>query len=416
MRNQETALVLGRGITALGVIRSLGRLGITAHLVGSDDGFVCHSRFHRGLSMEGAPAPTETTLTSFLRSLPRATLVLIPCSDEWAAAVRSLEPDLAERFPSSLAPESALQVFIDKGRFARVLEALAVPHPKTVPTVSESDLGAQPVEFFESAFLKPRQSQAFARRFGVKAFRFRDRDQALAAWRTAHEAGFEMILQEYIPGPPTAHYFIDGFVDRTGAIRARLARRRLRMDPPDFGNSTSMFSVPLQEVAGAVASLDRLLNEVGYRGIFSAEFKHDARDGQFKILEVNTRAWWYVEFATDCGVNICGMAYRDARGLPVDSVTRYRTGLRCVYPYYDWGARKHLPRTARPSIWAILGFWIGARQPIFRWDDPIPALMSAWHYLRGVLRRRRMKQAPALLAAEGDRGASSSRTTHDREA
>jgi D-aspartate ligase len=384
----ESALVLGRGITALGVIRSLRRLGITACLVGSDDGFVCHSRFYRGLS-PAAQTPTEANLTPFLRDLAGDPMVLIPCSDEWAAAVRALPADLAERFPSSLAPESALESLIDKGRFARTLASLAVPHPRTALAATEADLLAQPADLLAGAFLKPCQSQGFARRFGLKAFRFRDRDEALAGWRTAREAGFEMVLQEYIPGPPTAHYFIDGFVDRTGAIRARMARRRLRMDPPDFGNSTAMFSVPLEEVAAAVQSLDRLLTSIGYRGIFSAEFKHDARDGEFKILEVNTRAWWYVEFATDCGVNICGMAHRDARGLPVESVTRYRVGARCVYPYYDWGAWKHSPREVRPGLLTVVSFWVGATQPIFRWADPMPALMSAGHYLGERLGRRR---------------------------
>ena len=237
--------------------------------------------------------------------------------------------------------------------------------------------------------MKTRHSQAFARTFGCKALLFRDQDEALARWRNAQEAGFEMVLQEYIPGPPTAHYFLDGFVDRAGEIRARFARRRLRMDPPDFGNSTAMISVPLEEVSGATKSLDRLLTAVGYRGIFSAEFKRDERDGKFKILEVNTRAWWYVEFATNCGVNVCGMACRDARGLPVESVMSYDVGARCVYPYHDWGARKHLSKEARPSLRTLLGFWVGATQPIFRWDDPLPALTSAWRYAMYRLRRLR---------------------------
>jgi len=46
--------------------------------------------------------------------------------------------------------------------------------------------------------------------------------------------------------------------------------------------------------------------------VFSAEFKFDERDGLFKILEVNARPWWYVDFAARCGVDVCRMAYRDA--------------------------------------------------------------------------------------------------------
>ncbi len=86
------------------------------------------------------------------------------------------------------------------------------------------------------------------------------------------------------------------------------------MFPLDFGNSTCMVSVAADEVAPAVASVERLLAHVGYRGIFSAEFKYDERDGLFKILEVNARPWWYVEFTARCGVDVCTLAYRDALG------------------------------------------------------------------------------------------------------
>ena len=114
-----------------------------------------------------------------------------------------------------------------------------------------------------------------------------------------------VVLQEYIPGSFTEHYFVDGYVDRAGQIKALFARRRLRIYPPDFGNSTAMVSVALARSAQAVDSVRRVLGAVGYHGIFSAEFKRDPRDGQFKLLEVNTRPWWFIDFAVRCGVDVC---------------------------------------------------------------------------------------------------------------
>ena len=89
----------------------------------------------------------------------------------------------------------------------------------------------------------------------------------------------------------------------------------------------------------------RFLAALEYRGTFSAEFKRDERDGVWKLLEVNCRQWWYVGFAASCGVNVTRMTYRDALGLPVGPVDRYRIGVRCVHPYYDWQAcARLLPR------------------------------------------------------------------------
>ena len=107
------------------------------------------------------------------------------------------------------------------------------------------------------------------------------------------------------------------------------------MHPPDFGNSTHMISVPLSEVEPAAQSLRAILAAIQYRGIFSAEFKLDARDGIFKILEINARVWVFVEFAGRCGVDVCTMAYRDALGLPITDFPVYRSGVRLVSPYVD---------------------------------------------------------------------------------
>ena len=122
------------------------------------------------------------------------------------------------------------------------------------------------------------------------------------------------------------------------AIKALFARRRLRIYPPDFGNSTAMVSIPLDDVQQAVDSLRTVLHAVGYRGIFSGEFKRDPRDGRFKLLEINTRPWWFIDFAVRCGVDVCRMAYDDALGAAGHRCEQYKVGATCVFPYYDFFA------------------------------------------------------------------------------
>jgi predicted ATP-grasp superfamily ATP-dependent carboligase len=381
-------IVLGRGITALGVIRSLARSGLAAYVVGAGDDVVCRSRHYRphpaGAGLRLCPAG----LAPFLRDL-QAPAVLLPCSDDWVSAIGELSPDLQERFPSSIATKAALRTLIDKGDFAGALRALDVPHPATDLVATDEDLARLDRSRLAGAFWKPRLSHAFLPHFGVKAFRIPSPEEGLSLWRQAREAGFDLVLQEYVPGPPTAHYFIDGFVDGQGVVRARFARRRLRMDPPDFGNSTYMETVPLDAVAPAAQALDRLLAGLGYRGIFSAEFKQDARDGVFRILEVNSRAWWYVGFATDCGVNVCEMAYKDALGLPIPPLRGYAVGARCAYPHHDFRSWLHSDARRRPALPALVWSWIGACQPVFRWSDPVPVIVSVWRWLKDRRRRAR---------------------------
>jgi len=370
------------------MIRSLGRRGIPVYATGTKGSFVSYSRWHRAVPAEWGEPPTPPTLCDYLSRIPSEGMVLIPTTDDWAIAVAQLPPALAARFPASLPPLASLEALVDKGRFATLLQQLGVPHPRTVRLGPEDDRARLPAEAFTDAFLKPCDSQVFRARFGVKALHFKTPDDAMALAREVRQAGLEVVLQEYVPGPPSHHFMVEGFVDRTGRVCGRFVRQRLRMFPPDFGDSTYMVSVPLERVRGAVDSLDRLLAHLSYRGVFEAEFKYDERDGQFKLLEVNARPWYFIGFAGDCGVDFCAMAYRDALDLPVDPVHAYPVGRHCVVGS-DRFACWALFRQGHLSAWAWLRSWIGARQLLFAWDDPVPAFARILRYL-GIAGARKL--------------------------
>lgn len=370
-RERPPVVVLGSGITALGVIRILARDGVRSFVADDADLLVRRSRWFRPLP-RGVRATAN--LADWLPRLPFSRAVLIPCSDAWVRQVASMEEPLRQRYASSVPTPNVLELFVDKGRFADLLRRSGTPHPFTRIVDEPSDLATVPSAVFSSAILKPRDSQRFMQRFGVKAWHVDSVQMATEQMLRLRDEGFPVVLQEYIPGPPTRHYFVDGFIDRNGVVRGIFVRQRLRMYPADFGNSTFMISVAPEAAAPAVASITSLLRSVDYRGIFSAEFKHDPRDGQFKILEVNARAWWYVEFAARCGVDVCRMAYDDALERPVTGVEGYEVGRRLVYPYFDFHACADLIRRGEDTFWNCARSWIGAIQPLHQLADPAPGL------------------------------------------
>ena len=200
------ALVLGSASpTSLGVIRSLGRKGIPHVDVGTRETFVSHSRWHRSWPDPQGKEPSPSSLPQCLARLPFERMALIPCTDQWVAAVADLDPSLAARFPASMAPHETIQILLDKGRFAETAVQLGVPHPRTICLGSQDDLAKLPDVAFQDAFLKPRNSRAFSERYGVKAIRFNTRAETIAFVLEARRAGLELVLQEYIPGPPTCH-------------------------------------------------------------------------------------------------------------------------------------------------------------------------------------------------------------------
>ena len=382
------ALILGKGITALGALRSFGRRSVPVFVLGAQGDLVRRSRWYRTLPGQAGGDLPDNGLAEILGALSIPRMVLLPTSDKWAMSASRLPASLASRFPSCVPPPEVLERLVDKGRFAATLDELSVPHPRTLLLDGPESLRPVSDEQLKGCFLKPTQSGPFAQVYGYKALHFRDRAAAERLLAEAKAKDFSLMLQEYIPGPATQHHFVEGFLDRTGRACGLFARRRIRMYPTDFGNSTSTLSIPMSEVTAASETLLRLLRQIGYHGIFSAEFKLDERDGQFKLLEVNARPWWYVGFAARSGIDVCDMAYREALGETVEPVETYRAGRRCIFPRLDLEVGLLEWRAGRLPLSRLFRSWIGAEQLTLCWDDPQPGLREIFTWSKGRLRRK----------------------------
>lgn len=389
------AIVVGRGPTGLGTLRSLVLAGIPAYVACPADDLVTHSRWYRpvpgDVPWDGSVGPGTLDI---LRAMPLARAVLIPGRDDaalWLADLR--DTDLAGRFRVSSSPRTSLDILQDKSRFGAFLGTTTMPYPRTFTVDSATDIEAIPFEELDRVFIKPADSQQFSQATGTKGIWATSRDEFAAIWRTLDQQGFKVIAQEYVPGTSADHFFLDGFRDGSGALSGLFARRRKRIYPADFGNSSYCESIPLSHVGATVNELAALLAHLDYRGIFSAEFKRDARTGELRILEINTRAWWYVEFAARCGVNVCQMAYEDALGLPVSRSARtYPIGAGCVN--LDGDIRAVFASDAYRSEWLprTMLKWARAHCHVFRWDDPWPA----WSILWARMRHRKAKSAATV--------------------
>lgn len=386
------ALIIGAGLTPLGVIRSLRRENIPTFYVSPKIDLASRSRWCNKTLITEKLILDSNSLSNFLEKLQIDKGILFPCSDLTVKAVAMLESHFKTRFLSSIPSLICIRSLQDKGELAQILIKYNLPHPKTYILEKQNDLNNLQEADFEGAFLKPRNSQQFLKHFGVKAFQINNREDAISKAEEIQKAGYALVLQEYIPGAKSNHYFIDGFINRFGDMKACFARRRMRMYPFDFGNSSYMYSVPLGEVANAVDSIKFLLKSINYRGIYSAEFKYDERDGLFKLIEVNVRPWWYVEFATRCGVNVCKLAYQDALEQDVDSIENYKIGKKLVYLYYDFACCSQLYRDKKLTLWRWFKSWWGAIHPIFRWDDPLPSIVNTYSWIRNLINNRFTKR------------------------
>src|SRR3989442_12766755 len=158
-------ILLGSSVTVLGALRLFGRRGIPTLVLSGAPDIEASSRWYRLLPLPPGEDPEPARLESLLEYLPFEAAVLMPCTDSWARAVAGLRSSLAERFPASQADAAAIATLSDKGRFAGLADGLGIPHPRTLVLRDVEEFDSLPDERFLGSFLKPRNSEAFYRRY-----------------------------------------------------------------------------------------------------------------------------------------------------------------------------------------------------------------------------------------------------------
>ena len=387
-------LIFGTHIAALGVLRVLARRGIPAFVVDDTANIITRSRWYRPAERTLPETSDPAVLAGYLESLDLPEAVLIPCSDRWALAVAGLPAELRQQFPASIAPHDAVASFVDKDRFQALVARLGLPRPRSIPIARPADLELATDEDLANGFLKPTKSQRHNQLFKSKGSFVGSRDEAKRLVEEAAAAGITFLLQEWIPGDMSRTFLIDGFVDRAGAITAMAARRRVRMDPPRLANTCCDVTIPLADVAACMPALRTLLDAVAYRGIFNVEFKLDARDGRFKIIELNPRPFWLIGHIAQAGVDLSWMSYLDAQELPVPMLPPYEVGRFGMYEIPDATAIARALRAGRRPEGSVSGPWLRGDRALFWWRDPVPAVAG----IAGIIGRRVRRRDDAEAA------------------
>jgi predicted ATP-grasp superfamily ATP-dependent carboligase len=131
-------------------------------------------------------------------------------------------------------------------------------------------------------------------------------EQMLAAYQEAADAGLETMLQELIPGNDADgvnynSYFWDG------EPLIEFTAEKVRNAPPGLGSPRVAVSKHIHEV---LEPGRKILQAMGFYGYACTEFKKDARNGVYKLMEVNGRHNLSTLLAVRCGINFPWLHYK----------------------------------------------------------------------------------------------------------
>jgi D-aspartate ligase len=368
------AVVLGGDYQGLGIARSLGDHGVPVCVIDDEHSIAAASRYVGQRIRASDLRSAEGTVDALVRAAETHRLagwVVYPTRDEIVAAIAGSRDRLATRFRVPTPGWESVSAVWDKRKTYQLAAELGIAIPKTWVPQDEDDLSQVPVG--APLVVKPAVKERFFYATGAKAWRADDAAALRAAYRSAAAVVLpgEVMIQELVPGGGERQYAYCALF-KDGAAVADMTVRRRRQHPSDFGrSSTYVETVDLPLLAEPSA---RFLKAINFYGLVELEYKHDPRDGQWKLLDVNARTWGYHTLGQASGVDFPYLLYRDQLGLSVPRV-RARPGVRWIRVVTD------VPNAVRD----LAAGSIGARdylktlrgvdtEAVFSWRDPLPGL------------------------------------------
>jgi predicted ATP-grasp superfamily ATP-dependent carboligase len=374
MTETTGALVIGGNLNGLSIARSLGRHGVPVWVTTPPNIKLasCSRYTLRTLPWLGEePEAQVAYLGEVAERYELDQWVLFPTSDESAALLSKFHVQLSRHFRVSTPTWDILRWAYDKRLTYRLAAEQQVAYPSTIYPATEADLSA--VNF--PAILKPATHATINRFTADKAWPVANREQLVARYREARELipPDLILIQELIPGGGESQFSYAALC-RDGQPIASLTARRTRQYPIDFGYSSSF--VETLDVPEIVGPSQRLLAAIRYTGIVEVEYKLDARDGRYKLLDINPRLWTWSPLGGRAGIDFPYLLWQMMVGRPVPEQTG-RTGVRWVRMSTDVPAAIHLMSRGRLSPGE---YWRSLSRPVefsvMAIDDPLPGLLD----------------------------------------
>ncbi len=310
--------------------------------------------------------------------------VLFPSTDADLEQLILARDELSPHYHVPAAPHIGLRIF-EKNWQYELAERAGVPIPLCVRFAA----GVRPaVEGFRFPLILKPSSRAEAA--GDKVFRLRILENEAELAQTLEEIarefpGREFQVAENIPGEPDQLYTIGSYSNPEGRVVRSYSGRKLTQHP--YYHGMASVSETLDLPARVFDQARRLLEEARFHGISQVEFKYDARDDQFKLLEINGRSWLWVKLAAFSGVNLPLIQYYDLTGDArfADAVASPQNARR--FFVFD----HHVKLNNLPAERALIGRLRGEKQLVSAIFAPGDWSLSLAHRILGGSKRLRQR-------------------------
>jgi predicted ATP-grasp superfamily ATP-dependent carboligase len=319
----------------LGVIRSLGRLGVPVYGVHEGPWApAANSVYLRGRCFwQPITGETDQVLAGLGQLADRIgrPAVLLPTDDAGAIFLAEHGAQLRPRFLFSDPPADLPRQVAGKYSLYQLCGALGAPCPHVAlpGSLAQARAFAADVGFpLIAKITTPWAHDSGLRSTSIIA----NSGQLAATYQDFAGAGAGLMLQEFVPGGSGHDWFFHGYCDVNSVCRPAFTGVKERSYPAHAGLTCLGRSTPSARLRAEVTAL---LTRLGYRGILDLDLRLDARDGQYKLLDFNPRLGAQFRLFRDtAGMDVATAAYLDLTGQPIPSGEQV-AGRRFLVENYD---------------------------------------------------------------------------------
>lgn len=272
------------------------------------------------------------TLTDFAKAHTGKTLVLVSCGDNYtglmARARAALEPYYKFACPT---PELVAELDT-KEFFYKACERHGLSYPRTFGCTNENYKTVE-LPFPFPCIIKASNSVAYWNcKFPhkKKVFVAYNKEEFDAITAAIYSSSYQdnLVLQEYIPGDDNCMRVLNCYSGLDHKVKLMALGRPLleEQTPEGIGNYAAIINVRDDEL---MEKMKAFLEDVGWEGFSNFDMKYDARDGKYKLFEMNPRQGRSSFFVTASGYNL-------AKWLVEDVVEHKEQGLTIADAHHLW--------------------------------------------------------------------------------
>jgi D-aspartate ligase len=356
----------------LGIARTAGRLGIPVHRLGREQRApAAASRYIRSWGVVPDAASTDEifqTLRELSDEIGRS--ILIPADDASSVFADDNMDVLEPYFLLPRQPAGLARALSSKQGMYELCQQHEIPTPRSVFPQTETDV----LQYADGApfpIVLKCINAGDAPSSAPRVLIAENREELLEAYREMNTpASSNVMLQEYIPGTPETVWMFNGYFDETSVCRIGITGQKIRQSPPYTGATTLGECVTNATVHDTTV---RFMQAIGYRGILDIGYRFDARDGRYKLLDVNPRiGGTFRLFVADNGVDVLRALYLDLTGHEVPP-TSAPDGRRWIVEPLDVTSSIEYRRRGDLTLGAWVKSLRGVREAAwFARDDPRP--------------------------------------------